>query len=90
MPTGKGTLNFEELCELGAKFMGEEEEDLEKVRDELREAFRLYDKEGMFLYVNYVKLFFHFSKTFFFHYFVNISISILFIRVFQRETKLSL
>ena len=26
--------------------MGEEEEDLEKVREELREAFRLYDKEG--------------------------------------------
>lgn len=26
--------------------MGEEEEDVEKVRDELREAFRLYDREG--------------------------------------------
>jgi len=26
--------------------MGEEEEDVEKVREELREAFRLYDKEG--------------------------------------------
>ncbi|XKL63390.1 hypothetical protein PGB90_005754 [Kerria lacca] len=43
---GNGTLTFEELCELGAKFMGEEEEDLDKVREELREAFRLYDKEG--------------------------------------------
>lgn len=26
--------------------MGEEEEDLDKVKVELREAFRLYDKEG--------------------------------------------
>ncbi|XP_065211040.1 troponin C, isoallergen Bla g 6.0101-like isoform X2 [Planococcus citri] len=43
---GKGTLTFEELCELGVKFMGEEEEDLDKMRDELREAFRLYDREG--------------------------------------------
>lgn len=43
---GNGTLTFDELCELGTRFMGEEEEDLDKVREELREAFRLYDREG--------------------------------------------
>lgn len=46
MIIGNGTLTFDELCELGTRFMGEEEEDLDKVREELREAFRLYDREG--------------------------------------------
>lgn len=51
---GKGVISFEELCELGAKFMGEEEEDVEKVREELREAFRLYDKEGKLQLNNFI------------------------------------
>jgi len=43
---GKGTLSFEALCNLGSKFFGEEEEDFEKLREELREAFKLYDREA--------------------------------------------
>lgn len=43
---GTGTLSFEDFCTLAAKFMTEEEEDSEAIKTELREAFRLYDKEG--------------------------------------------
>lgn len=40
-----GYLEFEEFCQLSAKFLVEEgdEEDLKK---ELKNAFRIYDKEG--------------------------------------------
>lgn len=43
---GTGTLSFDDFCTLAAKFMTEEEEDSEAIKTELREAFRLYDKEG--------------------------------------------
>ncbi|RZF38195.1 hypothetical protein LSTR_LSTR005556 [Laodelphax striatellus] len=42
---GSGELEFEEFCELASKFLVEEE-DAEAMEQELREAFRLYDKEG--------------------------------------------
>ncbi len=35
---------FEEFCQLSAKFLVEEDE--EGMKKELREAFRIYDKEG--------------------------------------------
>merc|ERR1711976_574607 len=43
-PEGKGQLDFEGFAELAAKFLVEEDE--EALRAELREAFRIYDKEG--------------------------------------------
>ncbi|KAG7212332.1 hypothetical protein KM043_012654 [Ampulex compressa] len=42
---GTGELNFEDFCKLASRFM-EEDMDTEAVQQELREAFRLYDKEG--------------------------------------------
>lgn len=41
---GSGELEFEEFCTLSARFLVEE--DTEALQQELREAFRLYDKEG--------------------------------------------
>ncbi|XP_049867600.1 troponin C, isoallergen Bla g 6.0101-like isoform X3 [Pectinophora gossypiella] len=43
---GSGELEFGEFVQLAAKFLTEEEEDDEAMVKELREAFRLYDKEG--------------------------------------------
>lgn len=40
-----GTLQFKEFCSLAARFMTEEV-DAEAMLAELREAFRLYDREG--------------------------------------------
>lgn len=40
---GKGTLTFEEFCRVAVHFSEEDDEALQK---ELKEAFRLYDKEG--------------------------------------------
>jgi calmodulin len=42
---GTGQLDFEMFCTMSSRFMVEEE-DPEAMRQELREAFRLYDKEG--------------------------------------------
>jgi len=42
--TGSGELEFEEFVTLAARFLVEE--DAEAMQQELREAFRLYDKEG--------------------------------------------
>ncbi|XP_014481547.1 PREDICTED: troponin C, isoform 1-like [Dinoponera quadriceps] len=42
---GTGELKFDEFCKLGSRFL-EEETDTEAIQQELREAFRLYDKEG--------------------------------------------
>jgi calmodulin len=42
--SGSGELEFEEFCMLSARFLVEE--DAEAMQQELREAFRLYDKEG--------------------------------------------
>jgi len=41
---GSGELEFEEFASLAGRFLGQE--DAEAVQQELREAFRLYDKEG--------------------------------------------
>lgn len=41
---GSGEIEFEEFVTLAARFLVEE--DAEAVQKELREAFRLYDKEG--------------------------------------------
>merc|ERR1712121_430501 len=41
---GSGQLEFEEFVDLAAKFLVEEDE--EALKAELREAFRIYDKEG--------------------------------------------
>jgi len=41
---GSGQLEFEEFVDLAAKFLIEEDE--EALKAELREAFRIYDKEG--------------------------------------------
>ncbi|KAI8434750.1 hypothetical protein MSG28_003271 [Choristoneura fumiferana] len=43
---GSGEMEFSEFCTLAAKFLTEEEPDDEAMVNELREAFRLYDKEG--------------------------------------------
>jgi Ca2+-binding EF-hand superfamily protein len=44
---GSGQLEFDEFLTLTARFLVEE--DAEAMQEELREAFRLYDKEGTFL-----------------------------------------
>ncbi len=41
---GSGELEFEEFCALAAKFLIEEDE--EALQKELKEAFRIYDKQG--------------------------------------------
>merc|ERR1711872_376118 len=41
---GSGLLEFGEFCRLAAKFLVEEDE--EALKKELKEAFRIYDKEG--------------------------------------------
>jgi len=41
---GSGELEFEEFTELAAKFLIEEDE--EELKNELKEAFRIYDKQG--------------------------------------------
>lgn len=41
---GSGELEFAEFCTLAARFLVEE--DAEAMQQELKEAFRLYDKEG--------------------------------------------
>ena len=42
--SGSGQLEFEEFCSMAARFLVEE--DTEAMQQELKEAFRLYDKEG--------------------------------------------
>jgi len=42
---GSGIIEFEEFAELAAKFLVEEDE--EALAAELREAFRIYDKDGL-------------------------------------------
>merc|ERR1711993_203945 len=41
---GSGLLEFGEFCQLASKFLVEEDE--EALKKELKEAFRIYDKEG--------------------------------------------
>jgi Ca2+-binding EF-hand superfamily protein len=45
---GSGLLEFGEFCQLAAKFLVEEDE--EGLKKELKEAFRIYDKEGNILW----------------------------------------
>ena len=42
--SGSGLLEFGEFCQLAARFLIEEDE--EGMKKELKEAFRIYDKEG--------------------------------------------
>lgn len=42
---GSGQIEFNEFCQLAARFLIEE--DAEAMQQELKEAFRLYDKEGI-------------------------------------------
>ena len=44
---GSGELEFPEFVQLAAQFLIEE--DAEEMQNELKEAFRLYDKEGNLL-----------------------------------------
>ena len=44
---GSGQLEFPEFIQLAAKFLVEEDE--EEMRWELKEAFRLYDKQGTYI-----------------------------------------
>ncbi|XP_043523407.1 troponin C, isoallergen Bla g 6.0101-like isoform X2 [Frieseomelitta varia] len=44
-PFDSGELSFQDFCALASRFM-EEDTDTEAMQQELREAFRLYDKEG--------------------------------------------
>ena len=46
--TGSGELEFSEFVTLAAQFLVEE--DAEEMQNELKEAFRLYDKEGITLF----------------------------------------
>merc|ERR1712106_536886 len=39
-----GKFNFLQFCQISAKFMVED--DVEQMREELKEAFRIYDKDG--------------------------------------------
>lgn len=48
---GSGELEFEEFCTLAARFLVEE--DAEAMMQELKEAFRLYDKEGEILCIKF-------------------------------------
>ena len=42
--TGIGKVNFDGFCQIASHFL--EEDDSDAMEEELREAFRLYDKEG--------------------------------------------
>lgn len=41
-----GKLEFVEFALLASRFLGEEEEDFDRVQMEMKECFRLYDKTG--------------------------------------------
>lgn len=43
-----GTVNFDQFCKVAGHFL--ENEDDETVQRELKEAFRLYDKEGKHIF----------------------------------------
>ncbi|EEB11259.1 Troponin C, putative [Pediculus humanus corporis] len=45
-----GELEFPEFCTLAARFLVKE--DAEAMQQELKEAFRLYDKEGIYSFGN--------------------------------------
>ncbi|EFN84887.1 Troponin C [Harpegnathos saltator] len=43
-PEGLGKVNFDGFCKIAGRFL--EEEDAEAMQEELKEAFRMYDREG--------------------------------------------
>lgn len=43
-PDGSGKVNFDAFCRIAGRFL--EEEDAEAMQEELKEAFRMYDREG--------------------------------------------
>lgn len=45
---GNGEMSFDEFAHLAARFLVEEDEDTEAILKELKDAFRLYDKEGTY------------------------------------------
>lgn len=47
---GNGEVSFEEFAKLAARFLVEEDEDTEAIQQELKGAFRLYDREGRIQY----------------------------------------
>ena len=65
-----GKINFEAFAEIAVNFL--EVEDDEAMAAELKEAFRLYDKEGQFIFFLFFFIFlyfFLFKKFFFFMFF---------------------
>jgi Ca2+-binding EF-hand superfamily protein len=44
VPSGVGRINFDAFSNIAGHFL--EEEDAEAMQEELKEAFRLYDREG--------------------------------------------
>lgn len=44
-----GKLQFEEFALLASRFLNEEEEDIDRIKMEMKEVFRLYDKSGNFI-----------------------------------------
>lgn len=58
-----GQIEFEEFCTLAARFLVEE--DAEAMQQELKEAFRLYDKEGNTTYHSFHSIFYSFQNIFF-------------------------
>lgn len=49
---GDGKLQFEEFALLASRFINEEEEeeDIDRIKMEMKEVFRLYDKTGKIIY----------------------------------------
>lgn len=43
---GNGEVSFAEFAKMAARFLVEEDEDTEAIQQELKGAFRLYDREG--------------------------------------------
>ena len=64
---GSGLLEFGEFCQLAAKFLVEEDE--EALKKELKEAFRIYDKEGMYSCNNITTTLIQISRLFYFGFF---------------------
>ena len=50
-----GKINFEAFAEIAVNFL--EVEDDEAMAAELKEAFRLYDKEGQFIWIYFIFIF---------------------------------
>lgn len=71
--TGSGTLDFNSFCKLAGRFLVEEEDD-EAMMKELKEAFRLYDREGKIKKNKYISIFFYDNNILSIHQIVGIYI----------------